>query len=100
MEQATKFVKLWIGGTSVEDIGKQFDMSRASVYDYASYLRKKGVKLPKRVGQHNGNINVSALNKIISGKEDKPTVALTPRAIKDAENRRLAKLASKPWWDK
>lgn len=63
-----RFVKLWVGAESVNDVAVEFGIKTTSASAIANRLRKEGVNLkrfPRRGAQ---TIDVKKLNRIAAGK--------------------------------
>jgi hypothetical protein len=58
------FVRTWVTSKSVEEVATRMEIGEASASSKATYLRNKGVKLPKMV-RHDHKTEIDKLNDII-----------------------------------
>jgi hypothetical protein len=76
MSDPERFVRLWQMSKSVSVVAAVLSVSSAEARRYASFLRRKGVKLKYFINKANGKLNIKALNKL--ARESKKEMEACP----------------------
>lgn len=82
-----RFVEIWMKSDSVKDVARKLRVSQPYTHQYATQLRKNGVKLKEMArGRRAPKIDTAALNKIVEKHSLLTETDAAPTEVSDDPN--------------